>query len=188
MNQPNPFNQSNTTAQAGIITSQYSGGALKVLKNTYALLALTLAFSGLTAFVSMSMNMPPLNPFITLIGYFGLLFAVHKTCQSALGLVFIFALTGFMGLTLGPILSMYTATSNGSELVMLALGGTATIFFGLSAFTLITKRDFSNIGKALFVGLLVAFVAAIANIFLQIPALALTVSSLFILLSSGVIL
>lgn len=180
---PNQPNQYSETPFSTAATPQE-----KVLKNTYALLAMTLAFSALTAGMSMALSLPLLNPFISLIVSLGLLFAVHKTCNSSLGILMTFAFTGFMGMSIGPILNIYTAIPNGSELVMYALGGTAFIFFSLSAFTLITKKDFSFMGKTLFVGILVAFIASIANYFLNIPALSLTLSSVFIILSSGIIL
>jgi modulator of FtsH protease len=126
---------------------------------------------------------------LTLVGYLGLLFLTNKFSNSSLGLVFVFALTGFMGLTLGPVLSMYlTAFSNGSELVMTALGGTGVIFIGLSAYALTTRKDFSFIGGFLMVGIIVAFLAWIGAGFFAIPALSLAVSAVFILLMSGMIL
>ena len=161
----------------------------KLIRNTYTLLAMTLAFSALTAGVAMVINMPPLHWLITLGGYFGLLFLTYKTANSAMGLVSVFALTGFMGLTLGPIISLYlTAFSNGSQLVMMAFGGTAAIFLGLSGYALTTKRDFSFLGGFLMVGILVAFLAGIAALVFSIPGLSLAVSAMFILLMSGFIL
>jgi len=130
----------------------------KVLKNTYLLLSMTLLFSAMTAGVAMAMNLPPVGPIITLVGYFGLLFLTTKFSNSALGLVFVFALTGFMGLTLGPILTLYLKMfSNGHELIMTALGGTGVIFLGLSGYALTTRKDFSFMGGFLMVGILVAF-------------------------------
>ena len=135
----------------------------KLIRNTYTLLAMTLAFSALTAGIAMVINMPPLHWLLTLGGFFGLLFLTAKCANSAMGLVCIFALTGFMGLTLGPIISFYVqAFSNGPQLVMMAFGGTAAIFLGLSAYALTTKRDFSFLGGFLMVGILVAFLAGIA--------------------------
>ncbi len=160
-----------------------------VLKNTYMLLSLTLLFSGLTAGLSMAMNFPPMNIFITLGGYFGLLFLTSKFKDSALGLLFVFALTGFMGLTLGPIVSAYlTSFSNGGQIVMTALGGTGIIFVALSAYVLVTKKDFSFMGGMLMAGILVAFVAGIGAMVFSMPGLSLAVSAMFILLMSGLIL
>nr|MCS5565837.1 Bax inhibitor-1/YccA family protein [Methylococcales bacterium] len=161
----------------------------KVLRNTYALLSMTLLFSAATAGLSMMMNMAPMNPFLTLIGYFGLLFLTTKYSQSSTGLIFIFALTGFMGLTLGPILNMYlTFMSNGAELIMTALGGTGIIFLGLSGYVLTSRKDFSFLGGFLMVGILVAFLAGLVGMLFSIPALSLAVSAMFILLMSGMIL
>ena len=161
----------------------------KVLRNTYMLLSMTLLFSGLTAGISMAMNFPPMGMIITLVGYFGLLFLTTKFRDSALGIVFVFALTGFMGLTLGPILNLYiTGLSNGGQVVMTALGGTGLIFVGLSAYVLVTRKDFSFIGGMLMVGILVAFLAGIGAAIFSIPALSLAVSAMFILLMSGLIL
>ncbi len=161
----------------------------KVLKNTYLLLSMTLLFSAMTAGVAMAMNLPPVGPIITLVGYFGLLFLTTKFSNSALGLVFVFALTGFMGLTLGPILTLYLKMfSNGHELIMTALGGTGVIFLGLSGYALTTRKDFSFMGGFLMVGILVAFLAGLGALFFSIPALSLAVSAMFILLMSGMIL
>jgi len=161
----------------------------KVLKNTYMLLSMTLIFSAMTAGAAMYLNLPPLGMLVTLVGFYGLLFLTTKFSNSALGLLFVFALTGFMGLTLGPILSMYVkAFSNGHELIMMALGGTGVVFMGLSGYALTTRKDFSYMGGFLMVGLLVAVVAMIANIFLAIPALSLTISAAVVMIMSGLIL
>ena len=160
----------------------------KVLRNTYALLSMTLLFSALTAGISMTMNMPPMGLLVVLGGYFGLLFLTTKFRNSSLGLVFVFALTGFMGLTLGPILNAYLSLPNGGQLVMTALGGTGVIFLGLSGYALTTRKDFSFMGGVLMVGILVAFLAGIAAVFFSMPAMALAVSAMFVLLMSGLIL
>ena len=160
----------------------------KVIRNTYMLLSLTLAFSALTAAISMSMGAPRLGIVVTLVGYFGLLFATSKFRNSGLGVLFVFALTGFMGFTLGPIISAYLSMPNGSSIVMQAMAGTAAIFLGLSAYAVTTKKDFSFMGGFLMVGILVAFLAGLGAIFFQIPALSLTVSAAFVMLMSGLIL
>lgn len=160
-----------------------------VLRNTYILLGLTMLFSAFTSGMAMLSNAPPLNPFITLIGYFGLLFLTNALRNSGWGLLSVFGLTGFMGYTLGPILNHYIhGFSNGQELVMMSLGATGLIFFALSAYALTTRKDFSFMSGFLMVGMLVAFLASIATLFFHIPALMLTVSAVFVLLSSGVIL
>ena len=161
-------------------------GAIRVLRNTYALLAMTLLFSAVTAGVSMALNVPYLGLW-TLLPYFVLLFLVEKNKNSAAGLLYVFALTGWLGFTLGPILNHYVKLS-GVEPVLMALGGTAAVFFGLSAYVLVTRKDFSFATGFLGTGMLVAFVAAIANYFLQIQALSLVVTCVFMFLSSGLIM
>ena len=161
----------------------------KVLKNTYLLLSMTLLFSAATAGLAMTLNLAPFGMLATFVGFYGLLFLTTKFSNSALGLLFVFALTGFMGLTLGPIISLYLkAFTNGHELVIMALGGTGAIFLGLSAYALTTRKDFSYLGGFLMVGILVAFLAGIGAIVFAIPALSLAVSAMFILLMSGMIL
>ncbi len=161
----------------------------RVLRNTYFLLSLTLLFSAAMAGVSMMLNLPHPGMLITFVGYFGLLFLTTKFRNSALGILFVFMLTGFMGMTLGPIINMYlNAFSNGHELVMTALGGTGVIFLGLSGYALTSKKDFSFIGGFLMIGILVAFLASLGALFFNIPALSLAVSAMFILLMSGMIL
>jgi len=158
----------------------------KVLKNTYMLLAATVAFSAVTATISMMINMPFMGLWM-LLPYFGLLVAVEKTKNSVWGLVWIFALTGFMGLTLGPIIGHYLALK-GPEPFILALGGTSAIFFALSGYVLVTKKDLSFMTGFLMTGILVAFIASLAAYFLNMPALSIAVSAMFLLLSSGLIM
>lgn len=174
----NPITQSQTSVLA----------TNKVIRNTYTLLSMTLLFSAVTAGISMALNLPHPGLLLTLVGYFGLLFATAKFRNSALGLLFVFALTGFMGYTLGPILNSYLSLANGGQIVMTAMAGTGAIFLGLSAYALTTRKDFSFMGGFLFIGILVAFVAGIAAILFEMPALSLAVSSIFILLMSGLIL
>ncbi len=161
----------------------------KVLRNTYALLSMTLLFSAVMAGVSMALNWPYPGVMIVLVGYFGLLFLTTKLRNSAWGILSVFALTGFMGVTLGPIINMYLYSySNGSEIVMMALGSTGVIFLAMSGLALTSKRDYSFMGKFLAIGILVAFLAAIGNLFFQIPALALAISAMFVMLMAGLIL
>jgi modulator of FtsH protease len=174
-------NSINTAASSAISTN-------KVLRNTYALLSLTLLFSAMTAGITMVLNLPHPGILLTLGGYFGLLFATSHFRNSALGLVFVFALTGFMGYTLGPILNSYLSLPNGGQMVMTALGSTAVIFIGLSAYVSITQKDFSFMGSFLFAGILVAFIAGLASVFFEMPMLSIVVSSMFVLLMSGLIL
>lgn len=159
-----------------------------VLRNTYILLAATLIFSALMAGLAMAINMPPMG-LMSLLVYFGLLFAVHKTKDSALGLVFVFALTGFLGLTLGPILNIYlTALPNGSQIVMTAFGITGLTFLGLSAYTLKSGKDFSYMGGFLMVGILGGFLLSLVAIFFNLPTLSLAVSGIFVLAMGGLIM
>ena len=171
-----------TRSEASVLSTN------KVIRNTYMLLSLTLAFSALMAAISMSMGAPRLGIVVTLVGYFGLLFATSKFRNSGLGVLFVFALTGFMGFTLGPIISAYLSLPNGSSIVMQAMAGTAAIFLGLSAYAVTTKKDFSFMGGFLMVGILVTFLAGLGAMFFQIPALSLTVSAAFVMLMSGLIL
>ena len=161
----------------------------RVLRNTYCLLAMTLAFSATCAYGAMRFNIPHPGMMLTLLGYFGLLFLTQALRNSAWGLLSIFALTGFMGMTMGSIVNVVTSVvGNGNELVMMAFGGTASIFVAMSAIGLFSKRDFSFLGKFLTVGILVSFFAGLAAYFFKIPALQLAVSGAFVLLSSGMIL
>ena len=161
----------------------------RTLRNTYQLLSATLLFSGLMAYLSMYLRLPYFGLLITLGGYFGLLFLVAKLRNSAFGILAVFALTGFMGLTLGPIVGAYTtAFSNGAELVGMAMTGTAVIFLSLSFYAITSQKDFSFMSGFLTAGIVVAFLAGISAYFFQMPALSLAVSSAFILLMSGLIL
>jgi len=160
----------------------------KVLRNTYLLLGATLAFSAAMAGVAMALDLPYFGLF-TLIGYFGLLFAVHKTRNSSWGSWGTFALTGFMGLTLGPILDFYIkALPNGSQLIMTSLGVTAAAFLGLSAYAVKSEKDFSFLGGFLCVGAIGAFALGLIAYFFNLPTLSLAVSGMFLLVSGGYIL
>jgi len=160
----------------------------RVLRNTYLLLSLTLLFSGITAGVAMATNAPPLHWLITLGGYFGLLFVVTRLRNSVWGLAAVFALTGFLGYTLGPILNFYLSLPNGSQVVMTALAGTGAIFLALSGYAVVSRKDFSFMGSFLMVGILVAFLAGLGGMLFNIPMLSLAVSGMVILLMSGMIL
>ncbi|ALO34922.1 hypothetical protein CMT41_09485 [Colwellia sp. MT41] len=160
----------------------------KVLKNTYMLLSMTLGFSAVTAGISMAMNLPSGAALVMTLVAFGLMFVVNKKADSASGIYWIFAFTGLMGASLGPMLSSYAAMPGGGALIMQALGGTALIFFALSGYALTSKKDFSFMGGFLMVGMVVALVAMVANIFFQIPALSLAISAAIIMIMSGLIL
>jgi modulator of FtsH protease len=178
---PQNFNTVSTAAPSVLATN-------KVIRNTYLLLSLTVLFSALTAFVSMTMqfNIPI---WVFFAGSFGLMYLVFATANSAMGLVSVFLFTGFMGLTLGPLLNMYIHEfSNGSELVAGALAATGAIFFTLSGYAMTTRKDFSYLAGFLFVGLAIAFVGSIAALFFNIPAIQVAISGAFVLISSGYIL
>ena len=170
------------------LTAESALATNKVLRNTYMLLSLTLLFSALTAGFAMATKAPPLHWLITLGGYFGLLFVVTRLRDSAWGLAAVFALTGFLGYTLGPILNFYLSLPNGSQVVMTALAGTGAIFLALSGYALVSRKDFSFMGSFLMVGILVAFLAGLGAMLFNIPMLSLAVSGMFILLMSGLIL
>jgi modulator of FtsH protease len=161
----------------------------KVLRNTYLLLAATLAFSALVSGIAFALDLPYLGPWVTLIGYFALLFAVNKTADSAWGLLSVFALTGFMGYTLGPIISLYVkAIPDGHTIVATAFGITAAAFTALSAYAIRSGRRFSFMGGFLMVGILTAFALGVVAILFSLPALSLAVSGVFVLLMAGLIL
>lgn len=160
----------------------------KVIRNTYLLLSMTLLFAAAMAGTAVTLKLPYPGLILTLVGYFGLLFLTSFLRNSAWGLLSVFALTGFMGYTLGPIVNHYLGLANGGQIVMTAMAATGAIFIGLSAYALTTRKDFSFIGGFLTVGILVAFVAGLAAYFFEIPALSLTVSAAFVLLMAGLIL
>lgn len=169
-------------------TSSSALSANKVIRNTYLLLSLTLLFSAITAGATMALDLPRPGLIVTLVGYFGLLFLTTKFRNQGLGVAFVFALTGFMGYTLGPILNVYLGLPNGAQTVMMAFGATAAIFVALSGYALTTRKDFSYMGGFLTAGILIGFLASLGAVFFQIPALSLAVSAMFVLLMSGLIL
>jgi len=158
----------------------------KVLKNTYLLLGMTLAFSAVMAMVSTTAA--PMNMWVYIIGLYGLLFATHALARSAWGLVTIFAFAGFIGYGTGPMIGSLMATSAGSEIVTTALGGTAFIFFGLSGYALVSRKDFSFLSGFITAGCFVLIAAMVMGIFFQTPALQLAISVGFMLFSSAIIL
>ena len=174
------------TAARGIESTALSPEVSRVLRSTYMLLGTTVAFSALMAGVSMAINAPFFGLW-TLLPYVLCLWMTEKNKNNARGLLWVFALTGWLGFTLGPILNMFLAT-RGAEPIMMALGSTALVFFAASAYVLTTRKNLNFMTGFLMTGMLVAFVAAIANVFLQIPALSLTISALFAFLSSAMIM
>ena len=159
----------------------------KVLRNTYFLLGLTMAFSAVVAYISMSLNLPYPNLIVLLVGFYGLLFVTNRLANSAWGILAAFAFTGFMGYTIGPILNMYVARGM-EDSIMLAFAGTAIVFFACSAYVLTTKKDMSFLSTAIFSLFIVLLLGIVASFFFQIPALAVGISALFVVLSTMTIL
>jgi modulator of FtsH protease len=162
--------------------------AAKVLRNTYGLLSLTLLFAAGIAALAVANAWPAPGLILTLVGYFGLLYAVHKLQNSGWALPAVFALTGFMGYTLGPLLTRTLDLPGGAGTIAAALAATGATFVALSAYVLTTRRDFSFMGGFLFAGMVIALVLGIAAYAFSMPALALAVSGLVALLSVGLIL
>ncbi|MFW8589644.1 Bax inhibitor-1/YccA family protein [Glaciecola sp. 2405UD65-10] len=159
----------------------------KVLRNTYMLLALTIGFSAITATITSMMNIGMIGYFAMIIGAFISLFIVQKKADSSAGLIWVFVFTGLIGGSIGPVISMYLANGAG-HLVAQALGATAVVFFSLSAYALVSKKDFSFMGGFLMVGMVVALLAIVANIFFQMPAISLAINAVIIFIMSGFIL
>ena len=159
----------------------------KVLRNTYFLLGLTMAFSAVVAYISMSLNLPYPNLIMLLVGFYGLLFVTNRLANSAWGILAAFAFTGFMGYTIGPILNMYVARGM-EDLIMLAFAGSAIVFFACSAYVLTTKKDMSFLSTAIFSLFIVLLLGIVASFFFQIPALAVGISALFVVFSTMTIL
>jgi len=179
----NPVNFTATRPREAALTSN------KVLKNTYMLLSATLAFSALTAAISMYIAMPPTTYMISVIIAMVLgIFVLPRTANSSAGIGVLFLITGLMGFGLGAILSIYASLPKGPEIITTAFGGTGVIFLGLSGYALTTRKDFSFMGGFLFAGMMVVVIAMLANIFLAMPAMSLAVSAGIILLMSGFIL
>jgi len=187
-----PSNQSHASTEAQDATFSNVGKRVgstesaKVLRNTYMLLSLTLAFSAVTAGAGMALGMPYMGLW-TLLPYFVLLFMVEKNKNNASGIAWVFALTGWLGLTLSPILSAFIGAGAGN-FILISLAGTAGIFFATSGYVLVTRKNLSFMTGFLMTGIIVAFVAGIANFFLQIPGLGMAVSAMFMFLASGLIM
>lgn len=180
--QQSPIFNTTSSAQSSALSTN------KVLRNTYMLLSMTLVFSAVCASIAMAMGLGHGTALILMLVGFGLLFVVNRTADSSKGIIAVFAFTGVLGASIGPMLNYYLAMPSGPGLVMQALGGTALVFFALSGYVLTTRKDFSFMGGFLMVGLLVVVVASIANIFFSIPALSLAISAAAVLIMSGLIL
>ena len=174
-----------------VIISQSKRAGLansRIISNTYLLLTLTLLTSTITAAVAMNIGARPVNWLLMLAVFIGMPFVINRFRNSVWGLVLTFMFTAFMGYVLGPILNLYLSLSNGPQIVMMSFGTTAAVFVGLSAYTLATRKDFSYMRSFLFTGLIILLVAIIANFFLAIPMLSLTISSVAVFIMSGLIL
>ena len=160
----------------------------KVLRNTYSLLSMTLLFSAAVAYGSMALNLPHPGLIIMLVGFYGLMFAIHKFQNSSIGLVLTFVFTGFLGYTLGPILNMYLQLNNGGQVIASALGLTGFTFLGLSAYALTTRKDFNFLSNFITAGIFVLIGTMVLGFFVNIPGLQLALSAGFVLFSSAIIL
>ncbi|CAM2808700.1 Bax inhibitor-1/YccA family protein [Moritella viscosa] len=170
-----------TQSQASVLATN------KVLKNTYMLLAMTLAFSALVAAAVVTLNLPSPGFIITLVGVYGLMYLTEKNRNNSMGILFVFMFTGFLGYTVGPLINRYLGAGMG-DIVVMAFAGTAFTFFALSAYVLTTKKDMSFLNGMMMAGFVVLLIAMVGNFFLQIPALSLAISAMFILFSSAAIL
>ena len=184
-----PVRRDGTRAVYGAPVRESALATNKVLRNTYLLLSMTLIFSAMMAGVSMYFRLPYFGPFVTLIGYFGLLFLTTKMRNSSGGIVCVFALTGFMGLTLVPMLTAYLEyIPNGGELIMTALGATGFVFIGLSAYAVKSEKDFSFMRGFMMVGMLGLLAVIVLGLFIDLSAFQMAISAGIVLLMGAMIL
>ena len=183
------------THHFGTIATGRTAEPHRVLRNTYALLGLSMVPTTIGAVIGTTMLAPLLfsigmgvSAIVFLVVAFGMMWAIQKNRDNGMGVALLLGFTFFMGLWLGPLLSVALQLRNGGQLIAIAAGGTGAIFFTLAGIAATTKRDFSNMGKFLMVGLVLIVLASIANIFFQIPALSLAISGVAVLLFSGFIL
>ena len=160
----------------------------KVLRNTYALLSMTLIFSAVMATMAISSNAAPVPFIVQLVVLFGTLYALNKLKNSVWSIPLVFFFTGFLGYSTGPIVNFYLGMANGGDIVATALSMTGITFLGLSAYAVSSRKDFSFMGGFLMIGLILVIVASLANIFFAIPALSLAISAVGVLVFSGFIL
>ena len=182
--------QYQTATPIGAIATEQN----KVLRNTYMMLALTMIPTIIGAFIGTSINFsfmaehPVMGGLLMFGAMLGMLFAVSALRNSVWGIAALLGFTLVAGVFLGPILQVALHLKNGAQLVGMAAGGTGVIFFSLASIATVTKRDFSFMGKFLFIGLILLIVASLANLFFQIPALALTISTIAVMIFSAYIL
>ena len=175
--------------QTVVGTQQSALATNKVLRNTYTLLSLTLMVSAFMAYIGVSMGLSHGMALVAdIVAIVMLWFVLPRTANSASGIPVIFAITGLLGLGLGPVISYYLNMPEGASVVMTALGGTGVIFLGLSGYALTTRKDFSFMAGFLMVGMFVVIAAMLVNIFLQIPAMQLAMSAVIVMIMSGFIL
>ena len=175
--------------QATTLKIAQSERTTKLIRNTYTLLAITLAFSAVMAAVGVAIGIGSIASIVCTIGAIAIMwFVLPRTANSSMGLVTVFAFTGLLGLGLGPMLTYYLGMPNGGQLVMLAMGGTAAIFLGLSGYALTSKTDFSFLGGFIGAGMLVVILAMLVGIFADIPGLQLAISAAVVLLMCGFLL
>jgi len=180
--------QNSPYASPQVSETQNTVAINSVLRNTYMLLGLTIVFSAIVAGFAMATNAPYPNLIVMLVGFYGLLFAIHKTQNSGWGLALTFVFTGFLGYTLGPIFNMLLSIPGGQSIMTMALGMTGLTFLSLSAYAVISQKDFSFLSGFLMAGFWVILISVVANIFLQMPILSLAISGFFVLFSSAMIL
>lgn len=185
---PVPASQGVATLPAALGAATVPASSAAVLRSTYMLLSMTLLFSAAVATASVAWKLPAPGLIITLVGFYGLLFGIHKMRDSLWSLPMVFALTGFMGYTLGPVLTRYAALPGGGETIAMALGLTGVTFVAMSAYAIQTRRDFSFLSGFLLAGMVIAMLAGLAAMFFNLPALSLAVSAAVALLSAGLIL
>lgn len=186
--QKEPVRQDTTRVAYGAPAAESALATNKVLRNTYMLLSMTLIFSAAMAGLSMALKVPYFGPIVTLVGYFGLLFLTAKFRNSAAGIVCVFALTGFMGLTLGPLLTAVLTLPNGGDLIMTALASTGLIFFALSLYAVKSQKDFSFMGGFLMVGMLGLLGVILIGLFVDLSAFQMAISAGIVLLMGALIL
>ncbi|MCA3070756.1 MAG: Bax inhibitor-1/YccA family protein [Rhodocyclaceae bacterium] len=177
-------------AQAGELSVSQN----RVLRNTYMLLSLTMIPTLIGAMIGMQldfgiMRTNPIMSFVVILAvFYGMVFAIEKNKDSGLGVALLLGFTFMLGLLLAPLLQSALGLSNGGQIIAMAAAGTGVSFFSMAAIATVTKRDFSFMGKFLMVGVIVAMIAIVANVFLQMPVLSLTISAVVVLLSTMLIL
>ncbi len=189
-----PELQSNQSYQTPVAVNEVALQPQRVLRNTYLLLALSLIPTGIGALIGVNLNFgfmrasPMVSSLVLLAIIYGMFFAIEKNRNSGLGVALLLGLTLFLGIILGPLLQVALGLRNGGQLIALAAGGTATVFFTMAGIATVTRKDFGFMGNFLTVGCIVVMLAVLANIFIASPVLHLTICAVFVLLCSAIIL